>query len=531
VGTTKLTARATHGGDPSGHKAARIPAGPFRGLAGKSDDDLVKLARLGEGRAIEALYARYSAAILRYCCSILRSPQEAEDIQQEVFLHAIAALRRGPGPASFRPWLYRVAHNACISHLRSRRPTLVAEDSVLPVATTEPETAHREELRELLADIGRLSEVQRGALLLREMDGFSYDEIARLLGLPVTTVRSTIFRARSTLQGLAEARDANCDSIQAELSQMADRRGRRSRRITSHLRVCEPCRQFRESLRYRSGVLGTYAPASRLDGLRNAKVAAVILALVAVLAGATLKATAAQDEDGSRAPTTALGHQTSPAPVPGDGQAGQRPSRARPPSASDTGAHLASRRPLISAPHEIRLDVTPAAGDAPVQTEDMRVGGRPKTRVDDVPRHGGGHRPRNGAPGDYSVPFVPQRPPAGQTPGANAKGSGSLAIPVAGDDHGSPTLTEPPPAQPEGADASPPDSTPPASQPPAEDPPVTAPPSPPAPPSAPAKPGHGPPAKPGHGSPAKPGPPQSPGPPPPILTVASDSPPAESSPV
>ena len=241
----------------------RLTGSGRRGLAGLSDESLVAVAKEGDERAFEILYERHSPAILRYCRSLLRSTQEAEDVKQEVFVLAISALRRGAEPDAFRPWLYRVAHNACMSHLRVRRPVLVADNGVLvgPAAMAEPVQHHREELRQLLDDIGKLPDVQRGALLLREMDGFSYEQVGEVLGLPLSTVRATIFRARRTLQGLAQARDADCEVIQSELSDLADRRGRRGRHITSHLTVCSNCRDFRDGLRRRPTVLGGIAPA------------------------------------------------------------------------------------------------------------------------------------------------------------------------------------------------------------------------------------------------------------------------------
>src|SRR3954468_22865221 len=241
----------------------RLTGSSHRGLASPSDERLVGIATDGDERAFEVLYERHSPAILRYCRSLLRSTQEAEDVKQEVFVLAISALRRGAEPDAFRPWLYRVAHNACMSHLRMRRPVLVAAHGVLvrPATAAEPVQHHREELRQLLDDIGRLPDVQRGALLLREMDGFSYEQVGEVLGLPLSTVRASIFRARRTLQGLAAARDADCETIQSELADLADRRGRRGRHLTSHLTVCSSCRDFRDGLRRRPTVLGGIAPA------------------------------------------------------------------------------------------------------------------------------------------------------------------------------------------------------------------------------------------------------------------------------
>src|SRR3954452_2884370 len=257
-----LPAQAPAEPEPIPEIRPRLAGGPFRGLAGRSDERLVATAKDGDERAFETLYERHAPAILRYCRSILRSTQEAEDVKQEVFVLAISALRRGAEPDAFRPWLYRVAHNACMSHLRVRRPVLVADHGVLvgPAVAAEPVDGHCEELRQLLDDIGRLPDVQRGALLLREMDGFSYEQVGEVLGLSLSTVRATIFRARRTLQGLAEARDADCETIQSELSVLADRRGRRGRHITSHLTVCSHCRDFRDGLRRRPSVLGGIAP-------------------------------------------------------------------------------------------------------------------------------------------------------------------------------------------------------------------------------------------------------------------------------
>src|SRR3954463_8135426 len=358
----------------------RLTGSSHRGLASRSDERLVGVATDGDERAFEVLYERHSPAMLRYCRSLLRSTQEAEDVKQEVFVLAISALRRGAQPDAFRPWLYRIAHNACMSHLRMRRPVLVADNGVLlgPAAPAEPVQHHREELRQLLDDIGKLPDVQRGALLLREMDGFSYEQVGEVLGLPLSTVRASIFRARRTLQGLAAARDADCEVIQSELSELADRRGRRGRHITSHLSVCTTCRDFRDGLRRRPTVLGGVAPAGPLapglllalkgkllggatasggagtaiatasGGAGAAKIAAVAASSIALLAGAgveadrvidhsrrdaavtprhtTVRAAAAQAASGPPARATALRTPASITVTGADGPRGGSPS-------------------------------------------------------------------------------------------------------------------------------------------------------------------------------------------------------------
>jgi RNA polymerase sigma factor (sigma-70 family) len=317
-----LPAQAPSDHGPIEQIRPRLAGSRRRSVAGRSDESLVAIAREGDERAFEMLYERHGPAILRYCRSLLRSTQEAEDVKQEVFVLAISALRRGAQPDAFRPWLYRVAHNACMSHLRIRRPVLVADNGVLvgPAAAAEPVDGHREELRQLLDDIGKLPDVQRGALLLREMDGFSYEQVGEVLGLPLSTVRASIFRARRTLQGLAEARDADCEAIQSELCRLADRRGRRARHITTHLNVCAACRDFRDGLRRRPAVLGGVQPAAPLGagglyvalkgkllggsaaggagaalaagggGAGVAKITAVVVSSIALLAGAGIDA-------------------------------------------------------------------------------------------------------------------------------------------------------------------------------------------------------------------------------------------------
>src|ERR671928_1712632 len=147
--------------DPPDHatvtalRRPRLVRGPGRGLAGKSDERLAAIAGDGDERAFEVLYQRHAPAILRYCRSLLRSAQEAEDVKQEVFVLAISALRRGAQPDAFRPWLYRVAHNACMSHLRTRRPVLVADNGVLvgPAGAAGPKDGGPEEVRPPLDDI------------------------------------------------------------------------------------------------------------------------------------------------------------------------------------------------------------------------------------------------------------------------------------------------------------------------------------------------------------------------------------------
>src|SRR3954470_5834259 len=418
-----LPAEAPPERDPVHQIRTRRAGSLGRGLAGRSDERLAQIAREGDGRAFEVLYERHSAAILRYCRSLLRSPQEAEDVKQEVFVLAISALRRGAEPDAFRPWLYRVAHNACISHLRIRRPVLVADNGVLvgPSAAAEPVDGHREELRQLLDDIGNLPDVQRGALLLREMDGFSYEQVGEVLGLPLPTVRASIFRARRTLHGLAAARDADCEVIQSELAELADRRGRRGRHITSHLTVCSACRDFRDGLRRRPTVLGGIAPAGPATP-------AALLALKAKLFGG-----AAAAVGGGGALATA------------GGSAGVAKIAA---VAASSIALLAGMG--VEADRAIEHARRPAATNRPALVPGPRT--RPRVASPRIPAASGASR-RAGAVADTSAPAdrVASRGPGGGSSSSSSSSSSSFRAHARGTDGAATGTAAPPPR----ADAAP----------------------------------------------------------------------------
>ena len=242
---------------------ASLVAGPFRGLAAKSDKRLVELAQRGDTHAVEILYDRYATAILRYCRSLLRSTQEAEDVQQEVFVQALSALRDGAGPGQLPP--LAVPGRPQRLHLAHAREAPDADRGRRRLrGRGDHRAAGQRRARGTAPAAQRSQRAARRFSAARSCcarwTGSPTSRSAQVLGLPVTTVRSTIFRARSTLQGLAEARDAKCTEIQAELSRLADRRGRRSRQITSHLKVCGDCRDFRDGLRERQTILRGFMP-------------------------------------------------------------------------------------------------------------------------------------------------------------------------------------------------------------------------------------------------------------------------------
>ena len=163
---------------------------------------LVQRASGGDVRAFEVLVRRYQTPILRLCVGMLGDRHAAEDAAQDAFFSAWRSLGRFRGDAQFSTWLYRIATNQCLRDMR-RRPARTAElPADLPAA--EGEAPHnRLEAAEagaaVSAAVARLSPEQRVALLLRELGGLSYDQIAEVLGVSMPAVKSRIYHARVEL--------------------------------------------------------------------------------------------------------------------------------------------------------------------------------------------------------------------------------------------------------------------------------------------------------------------------------------------
>ena len=199
--------------------------GPSPLLRLASDQRLIELTRSGQQAAFEVLVARYHARLLAFCRHMLRSREDAEDVLQEVFAAAFNAIMADSREINARPWLYRIARNRSLNHLR--RNTAIGVDSMdahfADAGQSTSEKAHkREEFRLLLDDIGRLPETQRSALVLREMDALSYEQIAEAMDTTVPSVKSLLVRARIGLAEAAEARKLTCDEVRLELGAAAE---------------------------------------------------------------------------------------------------------------------------------------------------------------------------------------------------------------------------------------------------------------------------------------------------------------------
>jgi RNA polymerase sigma factor (sigma-70 family) len=179
-------------------------------LGTQNDERLVDLCRAGSEPAFEAIVSRYRSPLLRYCSALL-GPERAEDVVQQAFVNAHDAMRRDERPLRLRPWLYRIAHNLAHNALRDgalRSRALREEplgDGGLVADQPDVEVERRERLRAVLASVQELPARQRDALLLRELEGRSYEEIADALGVGGGAVRQLLNRARTTLRTAATA--------------------------------------------------------------------------------------------------------------------------------------------------------------------------------------------------------------------------------------------------------------------------------------------------------------------------------------
>ena len=229
----------------------------------QSDERLVALVRRGHHGAFEALVSRYQSRLLAFCRHMLGSREDAEDVLQEVFAAAFNAMLADERPINVRPWLYRIARNRSLNHLR--RAQAIGVDSMdvhlsENGATTADKVHRREDFRQLIGDVQELAETQRTALLLREIDALSYEQIAEAMETTVPSVKSLLVRARVSLAEAAEARKLTCEEVRDELGEVAEGLRRTSPPVRRHLRSCDRCAAFRKQLRSTNRALAARVP-------------------------------------------------------------------------------------------------------------------------------------------------------------------------------------------------------------------------------------------------------------------------------
>ncbi len=249
--------------------SSRMPGlkGPSALLRLQSDERLIAMTRRGQSAAFETLCSRYQARLLSFCRHMLNSREDAEDVLQEVFAAAYNAVLADEREINVRPWLYRIARNRSLNHLR--RASAIGVDSMDVHfsdhgLSTGDRAIRRESFRELLADVQQLPETQRTALLLREIDALSYDQIADAMETTVPSVKSLLVRARISLAEAAEARKLSCAEVRLELGEVAEGLSKLSSPARRHVRGCERCGSFKKQLKDNNHALAAMLPVGPL---------------------------------------------------------------------------------------------------------------------------------------------------------------------------------------------------------------------------------------------------------------------------
>jgi RNA polymerase sigma-70 factor (ECF subfamily) len=177
------------------------------------DAELVARVQRGDKRAFDLLVLKYQRKIMRLLSRMIRDPGDVEDVAQEAFIKAYRALPGFRGESAFYTWLYRIAINTARNWqvTSNRRPstpnsleteegeTFSQIDNLTDISTPESVLASRQIVATVNTAINALPEDLRTAIVLREIEGMSYEDIAQSMGCPIGTVRSRIFRAREAI--------------------------------------------------------------------------------------------------------------------------------------------------------------------------------------------------------------------------------------------------------------------------------------------------------------------------------------------
>ena len=201
-------------------------------------------------RAFERIYKRHIGDVYRYALAVLRNPADAEDVAQTTFLNAYRTFKRGERPRNAQNWLIAIAHNVCRQRFRQslRRPNEVEYDERIGDVVPEDEPGPTAE--DIQRALGYLAFNQRAALVMRELEGRSYAEIAEILETSVSAVETLLFRARRALREQLEG-SLTCGEAERAISRQLDRRLPRNEQgaLRAHLRECRECERFARSQR------------------------------------------------------------------------------------------------------------------------------------------------------------------------------------------------------------------------------------------------------------------------------------------
>jgi RNA polymerase sigma factor (sigma-70 family) len=196
-------------------------------------------------RAFERIYRRHVGDVYRYALAVMRNPADAEDVTQTTFLNAYRSfVEKGNRPEKPQNWLIAIAHNVCRQRFRqsARRPSEVSFEDDIADSIVDDETPTGEDIRRALS---HLAFNQRAALVMRELEGRSYAEIAEILDLSTSAVETLIFRGRRALREQLEG-SLTCGAAELAISRQLD--GRLTRpdkaQLRAHLRECAECASF-----------------------------------------------------------------------------------------------------------------------------------------------------------------------------------------------------------------------------------------------------------------------------------------------
>jgi RNA polymerase sigma-70 factor, ECF subfamily len=193
-------------------QAAAIAVPLTRQARAEQDRDLVRQAQNGSEAAFEELVRRHQQRVFALVHGILRKREDMEDVAQQIFLKAFVSLKRFDQRSAFSTWLYKISVNECWDYLRKKKVRPLVYESDLSdeqvsrldgiVSQDRPAEApsDRAEVKDLLDRLlATLAEQDRQLLLLKEVEGFSVEELAKILGLNVNTVKVRLFRARGRI--------------------------------------------------------------------------------------------------------------------------------------------------------------------------------------------------------------------------------------------------------------------------------------------------------------------------------------------
>ncbi|HET7591009.1 MAG TPA: RNA polymerase sigma factor [Solirubrobacterales bacterium] len=352
-----------------------------------SDEKLTRRAVGGDERAFAAIFRRYHQSLYRFCLAIVGNPEDAQDALQNTMAKVLRALPGEEREIDLKPWLYRIAHNESIDLLRRRRESSELDvEQVAPGYGLAEDAATRERLRGLIADLKELPERQREVLVMRELSGLEFEEIATAMDTSGAVARQTLYEARQSLRQMDEGREMSCAAVTKAISD-GDGRVTRRRDVRAHLRACASCRAFRDGVGSRERDLAALAPlpvvaaVGMLHGLLGGSQGASGGGLVAALGGGAAKsigASAAAKGLAMVAVVAAVGVTTADRTgvihlgLPGeDSSAPVKQAPAAPGPASETGG---STHGPVTGAHGTRAASTPASTRAASSKPGGRAG-------------------------------------------------------------------------------------------------------------------------------------------------------------